>query len=63
MKANDLREKSFEELNKELLSLLREQFSLRMQAVSGQLQRTHLLKQVRRNVARVKQLLNEKAGV
>ncbi|AEI75023.1 50S ribosomal protein L29 [Candidatus Moranella endobia PCVAL] len=63
MKANDLREKSVDELNKELLSLLREQFSLRMQAVSGQLQRTHLLKQVRRNVARVKQLLTSKAGV
>jgi large subunit ribosomal protein L29 len=57
MKATELREKSVEELN-----LLREQFNLRMQAASGQLQQTHLLKQVRRDVARVKTLLTEKAG-
>jgi len=63
MKAQELREKSVEELNTELLNLLREQFNLRMQAASGQLQQTHLLKQVRRNVARVKTLLTEKAGV
>ncbi|RJX84756.1 50S ribosomal protein L29, partial [Escherichia coli] len=41
-------------------NLLREQFNLRMQAASGQLQQSHLLKQVRRDVARVKTLLNEK---
>ena len=58
MKAKELREKSVEEL----LNLLREQFNLRMQAASGQLQQSHLLKQVRRDVARVKTLLNEKAG-
>ncbi|MDU6452367.1 MAG: 50S ribosomal protein L29 [Enterobacter hormaechei] len=57
MKAKELREKSAE-----LLNLLREQFNLRMQAASGQLQQTHLLKQVRRNVARVKTLLTQKAG-
>lgn len=63
MKAKELREKSVEELNTELLNLLREQFNLRMQAASGQLQQSHLLKQVRRDVAaRVKTLLNEKAG-
>ncbi len=62
MKANELREKSVEELNTELLELLREQFNLRMQAASGQLQRTHLVKQVRRNIARVKTLLTQKAG-
>ena len=48
MKAKELREKSVEELNTELLNLLREQFNLRMQAASGQLQQSHLLKQVRR---------------
>lgn len=63
MKAQELREKGVEELNTELLNLLREQFNLRMQVASGQLQQTHLLKQVRRNVARVKTLLSEKAGV
>ena len=62
MKAKELREKSVEELNTELLNLLREQFNLRIRAASGQLQQTHLLKQVRRDVARVKTLLNEKAG-
>ncbi|WP_145600880.1 50S ribosomal protein L29, partial [Yersinia frederiksenii] len=59
MKAQELREKSVEELNTELLNLLREQFNLRMQAASGQLQQTHLSKQVRRNIARVKTLLTE----
>ena len=62
MKAQELREKSVEELNTELLNLLREQFNLRMQTASGQLQQTHLLKQVRRDVARVKTLLTQKAG-
>ncbi|QED76786.1 50S ribosomal protein L29 [Escherichia coli] len=62
MKAKELREKSVEELNTELLNLLREQFNLRMQAARYQLQQSHLLKQVRRDVARVKTLLNEKAG-
>ncbi|WP_316541064.1 50S ribosomal protein L29 [Klebsiella michiganensis] len=62
MKAKELREKSVEELNAELLNLLREQFNLRMQTASGQLQQTHLLKQVRRDVARVKTLLTQKAG-
>ena len=62
MKAKELREKSVEELNAELLNLLREQFNLRMQAARGQLQQTHLLKQVRRDVARVKTLLTQKAG-
>ena len=61
MKAKELREKSVEELNTELLSLLREQFNLRMQMAGGQLQQSHLLKQVRRNIARVKTLLAEKA--
>ncbi|AJA44022.1 50S ribosomal protein L29 [Frischella perrara] len=62
MKAKELREKSVEELNTELLNLLREQFNLRMQLASGQLQQTHLVKQVRRNIALVKTLITEKAG-
>lgn len=62
MKASELRNKSAEELNTELLNLLREQFNLRMQAASGQLQQTHLLKKVRRDVARIKTLQTEKAG-
>ncbi|GAA3545370.1 MULTISPECIES: 50S ribosomal protein L29 [Zobellella] len=62
MKAQDLREKSVEELNQELLGLLREQFNLRIQASTGQLAQTHNLKNVRRDIARVKTVLNQKAG-
>jgi large subunit ribosomal protein L29 len=60
MKAKELREKSVEELNKELLDLLREQFNLRMQNATGQLGKPHLLKVVRKNIARVNTLLKEK---
>jgi large subunit ribosomal protein L29 len=63
MKASELKAKSVEELNAELLGLLREQFNLRMQAATGQLAQTHLLKTVRRDIARVKTILTEKAGV
>ena len=62
MKASDLREKSIEELNAELLELLREQFNYRMQASTGQLAQTHLQRIVRRNIARVKTIITEKAG-
>ena len=62
MKASELREKSVEDLNKELLELTREKFNLRMQVATGQMNRTHQLKSVRRNIARVKTILNEKAG-
>jgi large subunit ribosomal protein L29 len=62
MKATELREKSVEELNAELLKQLEEQFKLRMQASTGQLSQTHLLKQTRRDIARIKTVLNQKAG-
>lgn len=62
MKASELNDKSVEQLNDELLGLLREQFNLRMQAATGQLNQTHMLKQVRRDVARVKTVINQKAG-
>jgi len=62
MKASELKDKSVEELKAQLLELLREQFNLRMQASTGQLSQTHLIKQVRRNIARVKTVLAEKAG-
>jgi large subunit ribosomal protein L29 len=62
MKANELKDKSIEELNAELLELLREQFNYRMQASTGQLAQTHLLRTVRRNIARVKTIITEKAG-
>ncbi len=62
MKAQELRGKSADELKEQLHSLLREQFQLRMRKVTGQLSQTHLLKQLRRDIARVKTVLNDKAG-
>ncbi|MAT93395.1 MAG: 50S ribosomal protein L29 [Halioglobus sp.] len=62
MKASELREKSAEDLNKDLLTLREEQFKLRMQKATGQLAQTHLLRQNQRDIARVKTVLSEKAG-
>jgi large subunit ribosomal protein L29 len=62
MKAKEMQEKSVAELQATLIELLREQFTLRMQKATGQLTQTHLLSQVRRNIARVKTVLNDKAG-
>ncbi|MGD8484031.1 MAG: 50S ribosomal protein L29 [Thioalkalispiraceae bacterium] len=62
MKTADLRQKSADELNKELIELTREKFNLRMQRGTGQLAHSHKVKEVRRNIARVKTILNEKAG-
>lgn len=61
MKASELKVKSVEELNSELIGLLREQFNLRMQKGSGQLSQPHRVSRVRREIARVKTILNEKA--
>lgn len=62
MKVNDLRQKGVEELNQELLGLLREQFNLRMQKGTGQLSQPHRVKVVRRDIARIKTVLEQKAG-
>ncbi len=62
MKANEIKQKSVEELNQELLGLLREQFNLRMQKGTGQLSQPHRVKVVRRDIARIKTILNQKAG-
>lgn len=60
MKAKDLRNKSVDELNQELLSLLKAQFGLRMQIATQQLAKTSELRKVRRDIARVRTLLTEK---
>ena len=60
MKATELRGKSEVELREALHDLLKEQFSLRMQRGTGQFSRPHLMKDVRRNIARVKTVINEK---
>ncbi len=62
MKASELREKSVEDLNKDLLSLREEGFKLRMQKSTGQLGQSHLLQQNQRDIARVKTVITQKAG-
>lgn len=62
MTANELRAKSGEELSKELHDLLRAQFGLRMQLATQQLGNTSQIKKVRRDIARVRTMLKEKAG-
>lgn len=60
MKAQELRAKTAEDLQKELLELSRERFKLRMQRGTGQLTRNSELKRVRRDIARIKTILGEK---
>ncbi|HKJ21541.1 MAG TPA: 50S ribosomal protein L29 [Gammaproteobacteria bacterium] len=63
MKASELREKDLPALRKELQEMLREQFNLRIQKGSGQLAKPHQMKDVRRNIARVKTIITEKARI
>lgn len=60
MKARDFRAKTDEELAKELDELSREGFNLRMQQGTGQLARPSQFKAVRRDIARVKTIINER---
>jgi large subunit ribosomal protein L29 len=62
MKASELRAKSAAELEQELLSLARAQFSLRMQLATQQLGNISQLGKVRRDIARVKTILREKGA-
>jgi large subunit ribosomal protein L29 len=59
MKVDELRKKDSNELQKELTVLLKQQFKMRMQRGSGQSIKTHLIKEVRRDVARIKTILKE----
>ena len=61
MKAQDVRTKSVDQLKDELVKLKKEQFNLRFQMATGQLEKTARVKEVRRDIARVKTLLSEKA--
>lgn len=60
MKAVELRNKSAEELAKHLDGLQQEQFKLRMSKGTGQLSHTHRLKEIRREIARAKTVLEQK---
>ena len=62
MKASELREKSATELEESLIDELEKQFKMRMKRATGQLEQSHEMKQVRRDIARIKTVLNEKAG-
>jgi large subunit ribosomal protein L29 len=62
MKASELREKSVAELQSQLEELLSDQFKLRMQKGTNQLGQSHLIRQTRRDIARVKTVLASKAG-
>jgi len=59
MKANEIRKKNEDELSNELVESLKEQFVLRMQRASGQLNRPSEMKKVRRKIARIKTIINE----
>ena len=61
MKPSELRSKDGAELQKELEGLLRAQFGLRMQVATQQLSNTSQLKKVKRDIARVRTVMNEKA--
>jgi large subunit ribosomal protein L29 len=61
MKASELRTKSVDELKQELLDLLKAQFGLRMQLATQQLSNTSQMSKVRRDIARVRTLIREKA--
>tara|TARA_A100001015_G_C14873117_1_gene665208 strand:- start:624 stop:815 length:192 start_codon:yes stop_codon:yes gene_type:complete len=62
MKADELRQKTSDELVEALNTELKEQFKLRMQKSSGEFNQTHLLKLSRRNVAKIKTVMTEKTG-
>jgi len=61
MDVNELREKSVDELHEELLALRREQFNLRMQKATGELSQHHEHRRVKKDIARVKTIINELA--
>ena len=61
MKVVDVRSKSDDELKEDLLGLRKEAFNLRFQAASGQLENTSQVRLVRRDIARIKTILNERS--
>ncbi len=62
MKAEDIRAKTQDQLSDDLAALKKEQFNLRFQKATGQLEKTHLLKDLRREIARMQTLLRQKAS-
>ena len=62
MKAADVRAMSPDQLNEELANLKKEQFNLRFQKATGQLEKTDRVKEVRRDIARIKTIARQKAA-
>jgi large subunit ribosomal protein L29 len=62
MKASDVRSKTPDELADELAALKKEQFNLRFQKATGQLEKTARIRQVRRDIARIKTIAAEKSA-
>lgn len=62
MKVEDLRQKSDDELSKQVLDLRKEAFNLRFQRASGQLENTARVRQVRRDIARIKTVLHQRSA-
>ena len=60
MKTKELRGKTPDQLQEELLSLKKEQFNLRFQKATGQIEKTHRVDQVRKDIARIKTVLRTK---
>ncbi|WP_150522887.1 50S ribosomal protein L29 [Roseibium sediminis] len=60
MKASDVRAKTLDELRTELESLKKEQFNLRFQRATGQLENTGRVRQIRRDIARIETIMREK---
>jgi large subunit ribosomal protein L29 len=63
MKASDLHQKSKEELNNTLLTLSQEMFNLKMQKGTGQLSKPDQMVKIRKDIARIHTVLNQKLGV
>ncbi len=61
MKATEVRDMTSDELKDKLLQLKKEQFNLRFQKASGQLEKTARVSEVRRDIARIKTILGEKS--
>ena len=62
MKAGDVRDMTEDQLKSKLLDLKKEQFNLRFQKVSGQLEKTARIREVRKDIARIKTILTEKSA-
>ena len=63
MEAKELREKTMDQLNETLEALKKEGFNLRFQQATGQVENTTQMRRARRDVARVKTIINEKSAI